>query len=971
MKKILIITLSLLTIFFVFSIVRTGQSNSSKNYLKYNNSNQSEVDYSELVNSSSEDYYEYLKENNMKYPQGEKTVVNHMNINTDESIGYEVLASYQQKSDVVLSHEEGNVSWNVNVSEAGYYNIKLNYFPYEGKGTNIERTVMINGKVPFNGARNVMIHRFWGSEGEIQQDIYGNDIKPSQIETPFWSETFLKDSVGYISGNYAFYLEEGNNVVTLVSEVEAIVIESLEIVSITNLPTYSEVKKEYDKNNYKVIEDQLVKLEAELTNFTTSPTLYPLNDRGASTSPNKATKIKLNTVGGNNWRISGDKLAWNLTVEESGLYEISMRVRQSLAKGMTSSRNIYINGEIPFKELENYSFSQQNSWRIQSLGTEKEAFKFYFEKGQTYELMMEVSLGEYGFKIAQIESTIEELNKIYLEILRVTTAEPDPNKDYQLEKRIPNMLPVFEKELANLERIREDLIVIAGSKSEKTGVLDTMILQLKDFLKRPSRIHRKLTAYSNNASSLGTLIISLSEQPLELDYILVHGNDTKMPKNQVNIFKSLAFSTTSFFSTFFIDYASIGKTTTGSSETINVWLTVGKDQSNILRKLIDEKFTPESGIQVDLKLVSAASLLPATLSGKGPDVAMGVDSNTPVNYALRNASYDLTNFPDYHEITGRFMDSAFVPFTLEDSVYALPEQQIFLMMFYRKDIFDEYGLEIPNTWDDVISLIPDLQTHNLQFYLPVPRTSGAVVNLPPNPIYSSMFYQNGGEFYINGNTESGFNEGIGPEIFERWTEFYNDYSFALEANFANRFRSGEMPLGITYYNTYNTLSVFAPEIRGKWGFMPVPGTEYIDENGDKQIRRETVSTNTGTMLLSSSEKKDASWEFMKWWTSDDTQVRFGREMEGILGAAARYPTANINAFDALPWRPEESKVLKEQWNWVKGIPEVPGSYMTGRHLDNAFRKVINDKSNARETIYDYVQIINEEIRKKRDEFKLG
>lgn len=291
-------------------------------------------------------------------------------------------------------------------------------------------------------------------------------------------------------------------------------------------------------------------------------------------------------------------------------------------------------------------------------------------------------------------------------------------------------------------------------------------------------------------------------------------------------------------------------------------------------------------------------------------------------------------------------------------------------MFYRTDIFDELGLTYPNTWDDVIRMIPDLQKHNLEFYLPVPITQGSVVNLPPNPIFSTMFYQNDGEFYINGNKESGFNSGLGPQIFETWTRFYTDYSFPVEANFANRFRSGQMPIGITYYNTYNTLSVFAPEIRGKWDFVPVPGTVVSDGNGGTFIRRDTVSTGTGAIILEQSKKKDASWEYLKWWTSTETQVQFGREMEGILGAAARYPTANVTAMSMLPWTVNEYSKLSAQWDEVRGIPEVPGGYMTGRHLDNAFRLVYEDKSNPRETIYDYVQTINEEIAKKRREFGL-
>lgn len=93
-------------------------------------------------------------------------------------------------------------------------------------------------------------------------------------------------------------------------------------------------------------------------------------------------------------------------------------------------------------------------------------------------------------------------------------------------------------------------------------------------------------------------------------------------------------------------------------------------------------------------------------------------------------------------------------------------------------------------------------------------------------------------------------------------------------------------------------------------------------------------------------------------------------MEGILGSAARYPTANIHAMSQLPWTVAEYQKLNESWQWVRGIPEIPGSYMTGRHLDNALRLVINDDANPREAIYDYVQIINEEIQKKRNEFGL-
>lgn len=970
MKKFIIITLSIILAITVYAIIDSIVVSAQKRYLDYNREPVPLSDQTQLGDYDASAYFSYVENHPAVYPTDQIITINASDYSSIEG-DQEILATYENVTNPLLTLESGSATWNVNVDVEGFYNIKLNYFPYEGKSSSIERVLMINGEVPFDGANNIVFHRVWSSEGEKTIDIHGNDIRPSQIETPFWTSDFVKDSIGYVNEPYAFYFEQGMNTLTLESIREPLLIDSIELLSIKEVKDYEDVYQTYMQNGYQVIENETVINQAEDPYFTSSPTLYALNDRTSPlTMPSDPSLVKLNTIGGANWRVSGDKITWKFDVEETGLHAISMRVKQKLASGMNVSRNIYIDGKLPFSEMENFQFAYSNQWRIQTLGTNDEPFLFYLEEG-THEITMEVSLGEYGPIIAQIQNSINELNKLYREILVYTGPEPDPYRDYELEKRVVNLVSRLEAQRVNLSNIRERIIEISGSKSEKTGILDTVILQLEDFVDKPREIHKNLTNYSANISSLGTLVILLSEQPLEIDYFMIHDPEVKLPQNKASWIRRMIFSTRAFFASFTTNYAAIGQTETGNvNETIEVWLSVGKDQANILRKLIDESFTPEFGIQVDLKLVNGAVLLPATLAGEGPDVAMGVGYNIPVNYAMRNASYDLSQFDDFYTVKDRFMDSSMVGFEYEGGYYALPEQQIFLMMFYRTDIFEELDLPVPDTWRDVISMIPDLQKHNLEFYLPVPITQGAVVNLPANPIFSTMFYQNDGEFYIEGNKESGFNEGMGPEIFETWTQFYTDYSFPVEANFVNRFRSGQMPIGITYYNVYNTLSVFAPEIRGKWDFTAVPGTEYEDQFGATQIRRDTVSTNTGVMIMDQSNKKDASWEYLKWWTSTDIQVQFGREMEGILGAAARYPTANIEALAQLPWTVKEYQKLYDQWQWVQGVPEVPGGYMTGRHLDNAFRLVINEFSNPRETIYDYVQVINDEIEKKRREFNL-
>jgi ABC-type glycerol-3-phosphate transport system substrate-binding protein len=175
-----------------------------------------------------------------------------------------------------------------------------------------------------------------------------------------------------------------------------------------------------------------------------------------------------------------------------------------------------------------------------------------------------------------------------------------------------------------------------------------------------------------------------------------------------------------------------------------------------------------------------------------------------------------------------------------------------------------------------------------------------------------------------------------------------------------------MPLGVADYTVFNTLAVSAPEIRGLWNFTLVPGV--MGEDG--VINRSTTGGGPCTMMFPSASDKDAAWTFMKWWVSTDTQVRFGREMEAVMGAAARYATANKEAFEQLAWSVSQRNVLQQQWEWVVGTPEVPGGYYTSRHILNAFRRVRNNNEDARETLIDYTRIINEELDKKRREFGL-
>ena len=90
----------------------------------------------------------------------------------------------------------------------------------------------------------------------------------------------------------------------------------------------------------------------------------------------------------------------------------------------------------------------------------------------------------------------------------------------------------------------------------------------------------------------------------------------------------------------------------------------------------------------------------------------------------------------------------------------------------------------------------------------------------------------------------------------------------------------------------------------------------------------------------------------------------------MLGASARYPTANLKAYESLPWTKAEWSVLESALASGRCVPEVPGGYFTSRHINNAFRSVVLQQTDVKDTLLDYVETINREITKKRQEFEL-
>lgn len=954
---------------------------------------------------------------------GEAIVITADDLTEDTNMNYEVYAEYEGKSNVLLLKDQtaeqeaevrdelakdmeleetefAYVTFKFTVPETALYEIGANYYPivYDLAGTKIstgatiERGFLIDGESLFDECQSVSFSRVWADEAKVgtEFDSSGNEIKPGTKEVPVWRTEYLNGDETFFYDSFRFYLEAGEHTLTVISKRSDVLVENFFLAAPQILPTYAEVKAEYDANGYKVVsENAIVKVEGEQTLTKSEASIYPFHSRASVLNSAETGKFtydhtQINSIGGELWDKAGEWATWNIEVPETGLYMITLRGRQNVNRGVNASRALTINGEYPFEEAKDCTFYYNANFGYYTLGDtradvegEDNVFLFYFEAGKTYEIGLEATLGSTEDLARKLDESVNSLMTVYRRFLALCGNNPDVDTDYGFDIYLPNEVQTLADQVVVLRELSAELYEITGERSANSAVLERTADRCEKMVNRPILIAKNLNGFKSDVSAISEWILSLQTQPLEIDCFYLTGSKEALPDNTAGFFKTIGHEVRLLFSSFVVDYSSVGAAV-DKDEAITVWFTPaaaataatasvtggGREQAQILKRLIEEDFNAKNpDIAVNLQIIDIGALLPATLAGKGPDVVIGAASNLPVNYALRGAVIDLAQFDDCDEILQRFYPSAYTSFCYGDSIYALPENQGFQVLFYRTDIFEEYGLETPETWEDVYDMIPELANSYMNF-----GYSANVTNL------FTLIFQRHGVLYRGEGELYGYKTGLDTDeavaAFIQYVNLYRSYGVDLQIDFLTRFRTGEVPVGIDDITMVNKLAIGAPEIAGNWTFTMVPGVAYTDENGNEYIDRSIGTSGMGTIILAKSDKPEESWEFLKWWSSDDVQIEYCNEVEATMGKANRIFSANKAVVYTQGWSTEELNKILAIRSWTDGINEVPGSYYTQRHMDNAFNRTYNIRTDPRETLLDYIDEINLELTKKRIEFGL-
>jgi ABC-type glycerol-3-phosphate transport system substrate-binding protein len=918
------------------------------------------VEYIELSDSKVKQARNLLQESlvNSKY-----SYFDYLSENSETSIdaNYEVAQSERFLKD-------GDITYNVTVDESGYYFIEFDYELDKDILNNLTMRIEIDGQRYFDEMDTIDVPIYWRDETkEFVLDSYEDESLPVQIKSDIDHRLKMYNNTYYTAEPMMFWLEKGAHDITLSSDTKSnFSVSNMYVNGVLDHPTYDEY---HAMHNAELVEEFVsVNAISYIEKNSSYTRLMALQN--ASTEPFDPVYKKLNVIFGESFNLPGQEITYELDVPKTGNYELAFHY-QSDMNDFSVFRTFFIDGEVPFEEMKSYAFAPTaSSFANETLNKDGVAYQFYLEEG-THTLTIRNDFEKIAPLTKDLQLIIDHINQFAIDIRKVTGQEVDENRTWRLTKFIPETADYLDAYDVILRNALQTGASYApnGIESSTLSYLNKALKKLEVISENPDELplyfDELLPLFSSelggNTSTItqmvGDTLNLLTSFPMTLDMIYLTGGED-LPKPNASAFTRLGSTMTQFVASFTNDKYNVKN----DPDAINVWVNRPLTHVDTLQKLVDSEFTTETGIKVKISVMPDANkLVLASAAGETPDVALGLLSYMPFDLAIRNAAYDLSTFDDFWSHSNNFIPGAFVPYILEDGVYALPETLDFQALVYRKDIFENLDIPVPDTWAEVIDILPILQRYGMNFYHPT-AGGGAIKWFYQT---SPFIYQLGGSLYSEDGLRTTINEEDSVKGLEFLNDFYTLYSLPAQVPlFYDSFRYGGLPIGIANFNEYLQIKNAAPELRGQWELSNFPGVE----NDQGEIERWYIANGTGMIIMKDTEYPKESWEFLKWWTSTETQTTYSFLLQSTYGPEFVWLSSNVNAVQNLPIGEKDKEIILEQVKWLRDVPRTPGQYLLERGISDVWNAAVFDGVPTRVAIDRQVISINREIKRKMIEF---
>lgn len=867
--------------------------------------------------------------------------------------------NYEYVNDVLAVKAGDTVTLTIDVPVSGRYVMSFDYLSYDESILPVEMGMKIDGGYPFYEARSMKFETTWVSDG-VDVDRYGNEIVSLPDKLIRWEHKEVMDASYRYSDPLPVELTAGVHKLELNIQEGTLLLGNISLEAPGDVAEYA--------GSTKAEGNALITIEAEDFYQRNDSSIHAIGEYGSSLSPLSATTTVLNIIDEDSFNEAGQTVSYQFHVDNAGYYYIGMNYRQSEKNDFPVFVDWKIDGEIPNSAFKSYQVEAANKFRTVTLTDDNDdKLSVYLEPGD-HTISLTISADNLRYALEAVDEIMSGISDLSLEVTKVTGTNKDKYRDLKLTRYIPDVQDRLLGWVDELYSLAEQAQPYVNAKSpDKVAAFSYLLIaanQLKSLAEKPNELVYRVDELSTSVNSINTQIANfvdlINDNDLSIDRIYIYQDGARLPKGQ-NIFQSIGTSLKRF------GYSFMGQSYSASNTDeshIQVWVNRPRTYVEIMQKMIDEKFTPETGIEVDLSIMTdAQKLILSNASGDTPDIATGINYSIPFDLAIRGSLADLSKFDNYKEVFGRYSEGLLVPSVVGEGLYSLPETMNFYVMFYRTDILSKLGLSVPNTMDELIAMLPDLQMRGLNVYYP----TAAMLVMRNFHGTTPIIYQMDGALYGDTALDILVDSEATVEGFTELTELFTLYDLPVDVpNFYQHFRNGDLPIGIADFNSYNLILNAAPEIANSWSIALVPGIE--DEETGEVKRYMSGGAESTVMFSSDDEREQKAWQFMEWWSRADIQAEFGQRLQILYGDEYIWPTANLEAFERLPYPTSDKDIILTQAQYILETPRLLGSYMMERELSNAFNDVVVNGDTVRSRIDEVAKTVLRETERKLEEF---
>ena len=919
--------------------------------------------------------------------------------------------------------QNGSVEYKFNdfgSSNFGRYRLELEYYAPETFASTPLIELRINGVLPFSEASLIVLPLLY--EDNIEKDAdgnklfdnyvnkYGDQMSPNQKRLLKWQTNGLYESTFQTTEPLIFDISSANPTITINNlSNEYFYIGKLTLVPVTKDLPY----QQYYSTHASAQGTDDIEVNAIEYTYKNGNDISLSNEQTPAVIPYLDKRKLINVTSG--WDKTGEAISFEIEVNSAGYYPITLHYYNG-NDNFPLYRKIEVNGEVPFKEVENYKFPTTGSKYANKTIEDEDGnpYMFYLNQGKNT-ITLSATIEPLYDIYTNLMAVYDDINDFAIDIRKITGSSTDTYRTYKITQYFQDTNKVLRSYKYIIYDSYYKLKEIVGNKKASSVLtyFTRMFELIDEFLKDPDDLPLNLTKFSSGDSCLAKLIAdtatSIQGTNMVLDTMYITNNKDSIRPSNASWFKNVGASFISLGQTFTSDKY---KTVLNEGE-LNIWSARSQAYNDILQTFADNYFTPNTktsefpnGIKVNIRqMPSEDNLIYAYAANTVPDLALGINSGRAFEFALRGeAAYPLSDFdtswkytnnhwgfsPYYWDVAANVPHGQLLSMLYNDKFYSLPETTSIQLMFSRDDIMNVIGengqpLEIPETWEELKGMLYRIQSYGMNFYY----TTSASGSLKPLATTAQFILQNNGKILKDYAYESDLRSNETYEALKLLTDLYTIYALPTEvASFYNHFRYGTYPLGISDLGMYLSLKYVAPELLGKWSVHHVPGIrqnknsegEYDDINNDgvgDEISRWYISNGSSAMIFNNSKLIDEAWLFLQWWMQTDIQEMFTEALQASFGPSVLWVSANMDAIKSLPIDTNVREVALEQVKWIVDLQQIPGQYMLERGLSDIWNMVVFGKQSSgnattKNTIGEAIDLqkilIDREIQRKLEEF---